>query len=786
MVRCSKCINMFFVLAIVLSSLSCKKAEAPSDAPVIITKIIGTVTNKVTSALLQGVQITTSPVTSTITTDANGKYEFDKVTAGSYVITAVKAGYKDSQINVTITEGNTATADIQLEEKTSELEITPSFVDFSTSETKITLSINNKSGIGSLNFNLAKTASWLTLSESAGSITNNIKYIDLTVDRSQVGYGSYNDVITVTSNGGNTSISVQMVKQNPNAPQLTVTPVLNDFGGTKTETNVTLSNTGTGSLTWSATTSDAWITVSPASGDISTNATTVTIKVNRNSLAPGNYNGTVQFASNGGNQTATVKMNVPAVPVLSITQRSFDFGQTVTSQTFVVNNIGTGTLTWNIASDKPWLTVSPAQGTNYTSTTISVNRTGYTTGTYTGKLSITSNGGSDQVDVTMAVPPPAPPPSVVLATPENVTAYSCDLRWQQSTLGTNDFSSYKIYYDTQPNVTENSTLVTTITNSSTVTKNITGLKGGTKYYFRIYVVNAAGGSAGSNIVNATTEIQLGTWSVAITLTGVNPSANCLFSVSETDVWAVGDEIWHYNGTTWIKDLKPSGIGKLNGVYFTSASEGWAVGASGTVIRYNGSTWSKITSPVFSSSNNFYDVVLTSGNDVWISGDGAFYHFDGSAWIKSTVSAYGIVDMDLLTSNEIYASSGSLWKYNGVGWASVPGSSSTAYECISVISSNNVWSVYYSSIYHYDGNAVVKDTTLSSDKYGIDMVSENDGWVGGEYGYIYHYNGNLWKNVTSPTSHYIYCIRMTSAKTGWAVSSTGEILRYLNSSLKKKR
>jgi len=137
MVRCSKCINMFFVLAIVLSSLSCKKAEAPSDAPVIITKIIGTVTNKVTSALLQGVQITTSPVTSTITTDANGKYEFDKVTAGSYVITAVKAGYKDSQINVTITEGNTATADIQLEEKTSELEITPSFVDFSTSETKI-------------------------------------------------------------------------------------------------------------------------------------------------------------------------------------------------------------------------------------------------------------------------------------------------------------------------------------------------------------------------------------------------------------------------------------------------------------------------------------------------------------------------------------------------------------------------------------------------------------------------------------------------------------------------
>jgi hypothetical protein len=773
-------VKTIFLLVIIITALSCNKTSAPTDAPVIETMISGVVTDKVSGAVLQGAQITTIPVTSTLTSDANGKYEFSKISAGSYVVAATKAGYKDSQINVTVTEGNTAKADIQLEQKTAELEVTPTFIDFSTGNSQAILTINNKSAIGTLNFTLSKTASWLTLSESAGSITNNLKYITVSVDRSVVNYGSYNDVITVTSDVGNTTISVQMIKQNPSAPQLTVTPILSDFGTSQTETNVTLSNTGTGTLSWSAVSSDGWITVTPNSGDITTNSTSAKLKVNRSGLAPGNFNGTVIFSSNGGNQTATVKMNIPAVPILSVSPGVIDFGETSTTQNLQINNIGTGSLTWSIVSNQPWLTTSPAQGTNYTAVSINANRTGMSTGTYTGVLTISSNGGSTQVSVTMAVPPPAPPPSVILGAPENVTYYSVDLRWQQSTLGTSDFASYKIYKDVQPNVTESSALVATITANATTTKTVAGLTGSTQYYFRIYVVNAKGGSAGSNIVSATTQRKLGSWLAAQTLTGVNPTANCLYAVSETNVWVVGDEIWHYNGATWTKDLKPSGIGKLNAVFFSSATEGWAVGANGTVIRYNGSTWTVVTSSVFPTSSNYFsDVVLTSGNDVWIAGygSGAFYHFDGNIWTKNTISSNYIYDLELLNSNEIYASTGSLWKYNGVGWSLVSGSSGTADQGISAISSNNVWSVYGDNIYHYDGNTCVLDAALNYYPDCIDMVSDNDGWVAGYYGNISHYDGSLWKNVTSPISSEIYCIKMTSSKTGWAVGSNGEILRY---------
>jgi hypothetical protein len=766
---------LILLIISIFSFQSCKK-DAPTDAPEIVTKLIGSITNKASSAALQGVQVTTIPTTSTITTDANGKYEFSKITAGSYVIKATKSGFKDAQINVNVLEGNTAQADIQMEELTSEIDVTPSFADFGVANNQITIAISNKSGIGTLNFTLNKNASWLSLSENSGSITTNVKYITLTVNRETVEFGTFNDVVTINSNVGVVILNVQMVKQNPNAPQLTATPIVLDFSTNQSELGVTLSNTGTGDLTWNASTQDGWISVTPNSGTIGVGSSNVQIKVNRSGLNPGNYNGSVTFSSNGGNQTVTVKLTIPSSPILNVSPKDLDFGEIENLKFLQINNIGTGTLSWNIVSNQNWLTVSPSQGSNFLGVNVTVNRENMTTGTYSGLLSISSDGGNDQVNVTMQVPPPAPPPSVVLGTPENVTAFSCDLRWQQSTLSASNFSSYKIYYDTQPNVTENSTLAATITNINTITKNITDLSGSTKYYFRVYVVNSLGGSAGSNIVNITTDVKLGTWSVAITLTGVNPTPNCLFAVSETDVWVVGDEIWHYNGTTWIKDLKPAGIGKLLAVYFSSANEGWAVGENSTVICYNGSTWTKVTSSVFPTSTTFYDVVLTGGSDVWISGYGAFYHFDGNVWVKSSVSANYLKDMDIISSNEIYAVDENSYflKFNGVGWSKVSSPSFSLYE-VSALSSSNLWFEGSSKIIRFDGN-VFTATSTNIDAWSLDMISENDGWAGG-YNFLYHYNGVVWKEVTSPISSTIKCIKMTSSKTGWAVGSNGEVLRY---------
>jgi hypothetical protein len=62
--------------------------------------------------VIEGVNITTTPSTSSVLTDATGKYIIYNVPAGALTISAKKGGWKESKIAVTITAGNTTNGDI--------------------------------------------------------------------------------------------------------------------------------------------------------------------------------------------------------------------------------------------------------------------------------------------------------------------------------------------------------------------------------------------------------------------------------------------------------------------------------------------------------------------------------------------------------------------------------------------------------------------------------------------------------------------------------------------------
>jgi hypothetical protein len=773
-----------------VSGISCKKDSAPTDAPVIVTKITGTVTDKVSGATIQGAQITTTPTTSTVTTDANGKYEFSIETAGSYVVTAVKSGYKDASINVNTTEGSTAKADIQLEELTGQLSVTPQFLDFGTADNQKVIAISNSTGIGTINYTLTKNAGWLTLSESAGSITTNVKNITLTADRTSLSYGTYNDVVTIASNVGNVLVNVQIVKQNPNAPQLTLSPISLDFGTSQNELNVTMSNTGTGTVNWNATTTDGWISVVPSSGSITSTSVTTVIRVNRSGLSPNTLNGSVVFTSNGGNQTISVKMTIPATPVLSLSPTSLDFGTADSVRTIQVSNIGTGTLSWNVTSNQTWLTVNPTQGTNASVVTANIYRGSLAQGTYSGILSFTSNGGNNQVNVSMGVPAPQPPDAVSLSDPSNVTISSCKLNWTNSTAS--DFVSYKIYQSTSTNVTESSTLLTTITNSGSTNYTASGLSGSTTYYFRVYVVNNKGLSAGSNTVSATTLRQLGSWMATSTIAGIYSSylyPNSLFCLSDNNVWlAYNSSVKHYTGSSWTQDTVFNNT--IKSIFFLNANLGWAVGAGGLIYTYNGSIWIQVNSAVI-GSNTLYDIVATSANDIWVSSSGCLFHYDGSTWTKYTISANNLISLSLISSSNIWAldNYGKVFNYNGIGWVSIGQVNDYNYfNKIKAFSNTDIWisnpysnSSTGSGLWHFDGSAFTPNYKTTATSYPelntLEMISANEGWASKSGGLSY-YDGNTWRDVSIPISSTVYCIKMQSSKKGWAIGGGGEVLRYI--------
>jgi hypothetical protein len=95
-------------------------------------------------------------------------------------------------------------------------------------------------------------------------------------------------------------------------------------------------------------------------------------------------------------------------------------------------------------------------------------------------------------------------------------------------------------------------------------------------------------------------------------------------------WAVGDlgTILRWDGVSWSSAGSPTS-NRLNAVHCLSASSCWAVGNSGTILKWNGTAWSATASPVV---NRLNAVEARSPAEAWIAGDnGTILEWDGASW-----------------------------------------------------------------------------------------------------------------------------------------------------------
>ncbi len=89
---------------------------------------------------------------------------------------------------------------------------------------------------------------------------------------------------------------------------------------------------------------------------------------------------------------------------------------------------------------------------------------------------------------------------------------------------------------------------------------------------------------------------------------------------------------HYNGTRWSGPTIETGSA-LNGVWGSSSTDVFAVGAGGTILHYNGTTWGTQSS---GTTSNLYGVWGSSAADVFAVGaDATILHYDGMSWSTQT-------------------------------------------------------------------------------------------------------------------------------------------------------
>jgi hypothetical protein len=187
---------------------------------------------------------------------------------------------------------------------------------------------------------------------------------------------------------------------------------------------------------------------------------------------------------------------------------------------------------------------------------------------------------------------------------------------------------------------------------------------------------------------------------------------------------------------------------LNGTY------GWAVGYGGTIIQWNGTEWTNVTSPTI---HPLYSISAVDANDAWAVGP-EFIHWNGTMWTVDP-NAGGIpypVSVCMVNSSYGWAagSLGTMWQWNGTEWAEISvGGTMYVFFSIFLTNASDGWAVgewgtlkndTAGVALHWDGNywnfvGASRDVPL----YSVFILNSSDGWIVGALGTVNHWDGVEW-------------------------------------------
>lgn len=326
------------------------------------------------------------------------------------------AGSYKHKITIT-SNGGSGSVSIGMEVVEASLSIQPESLDYGESINENSVKLVN-TGSGLLKWSISEYPTWLTIQPTKGEISSSQSaIIKLTAIRKDLKPNTYKDSVNISSNGGDKELPVSIKIAEP-PPSLSLSTTILDFGDTNNNATFIISNKGGDWLNWNIDGDiPKWLNISDSKGELSSgNSITINLNVVRNELSSDKYTYYLSIASNGGNKSLMVTMNIPeSPPTLSLSKASIDLSET--DDSFALSNIGGGVLKWSLNSDIPtWLKVSNINGeiasNGISNVSLIVDRKSMKYGNYKQELKITSNGGNGIISVIISIPDP--PPSIAV------------------------------------------------------------------------------------------------------------------------------------------------------------------------------------------------------------------------------------------------------------------------------------------------------------------------------------------------------------------------------------
>jgi len=188
----------------------------------------------------------------------------------------------------------------------------------------------------------------------------------------------------------------------------------------------------------------------------------------------------------------------------------------------------------------------------------------------------------------------------------------------------------------------------------------------------------------------------------------------IFAFDTNSVWTFSDagSYCKWNGISWESHYVPERSGGGNRLWGTSPNNLFLVGTNGSISKFNGSTWTKMTS---STTVDLQDIYGLDANHIWATGTNNDYNgsvilsFDGTVWKKLYEgNSFGFSSVWINKGRRLFVAGDSgPWKYDldNQSFISIPTPSQYIMYCVRATDVNDVFfSGQNSEITHYNGTS----------------------------------------------------------------------------------
>jgi len=256
----------------------------------------------------------------------------------------------------------------------------------------------------------------------------------------------------------------------------------------------------------------------------------------------------------------------------------------------------------------------------------------------------------------------------------------------------------------------------------------------------------------------------------------------IWGTASNNIYAVGSSgvILHFDGTSWSRVTDIVLSENLSAVHGSSASNIVAVGENGVMVQYNGTSWTKRT---VTASANLNAVWVVSPSQMFIAGEnGVILTCDQTTCAQNNYfTSYSLNSIWAAAANDVYAVGGAgiILHFDGSNWSQVTSNTTNLLYGVWGASASQIFAVGENgTVQYFNGTAWSPMKVVKRDYYAVGgLAAPFRVYSASKDGKISYYEGSAWTDMNSGTTKALQAIWVSPTNEAFCVGAGGTILKY---------